>query len=142
MVGNFHKTILGHVKGWRNHDKGYDLENNQRKIIAEIKNKHNTMNVANQQQIENELGTALKQKGANWTAYLVAIIPKTPQRYKKQIVAGRRSLFIVDGASFYEVVTGSPTALHDLYVCLQKRLALSNKMRAHCDTLFKRALPR
>ncbi len=43
-IGRFHQGVLGGVHGFKNHDAGYDIENKQRKIIAEIKNKYNTMN--------------------------------------------------------------------------------------------------
>lgn len=43
-LGRFHQDILGSVAGWVNHDAGYDLENLTQTIVAEVKNKHNTMN--------------------------------------------------------------------------------------------------
>ena len=42
--------ILGSVDGWDNHDAGYDLECDARIILAEIKNKWNTMNSSNRRQ--------------------------------------------------------------------------------------------
>ena len=43
-VGTFHQKILGHVVGWADLGTGsvVDLVNNDRKIIAEVKNKYVT----------------------------------------------------------------------------------------------------
>jgi hypothetical protein len=43
-IGDFHQKILGSVVGWDDLGTGhiFDLKNDSEKIIAEIKNKHNT----------------------------------------------------------------------------------------------------
>ena len=46
-LGTFHEKVLGRVVGWENHDAGYDLENASSRLLAEVKNKHNTMNASN-----------------------------------------------------------------------------------------------
>ena len=38
-MGEFHQGILGAIPGWVDHDAGYDLENEGRNIIAQVKNK-------------------------------------------------------------------------------------------------------
>lgn len=45
FVGDFHQEILGHCAGWQNMGKGMiiDLVNANKMIIAEVKNKHNTI---------------------------------------------------------------------------------------------------
>ena len=53
-IGNFHQQILGSVDGWENHDAGYDLECSTRRIVAEVKNKWNTMNAPNRYQVETD----------------------------------------------------------------------------------------
>lgn len=68
-VGHFHQKILGSVEGFINHNTGYDLECVDRKIIAEVKNKHNTMNEQNRDKVVGDLETALSQKQGDWTAY-------------------------------------------------------------------------
>lgn len=47
-VGDFHQEVPGHAPGFTNHDAGYDLECAGKKVIAEVKNKHNTMNAGKQ----------------------------------------------------------------------------------------------
>ncbi len=73
VVGKFHQSILGEINGWKNHDIGYDLIDVKRKMIAEIKNKHNTMNQSNKEKVVDELDTEIKQKDNKWKGYLVHI---------------------------------------------------------------------
>ena len=108
-VGNFHQEVLGFVEGFRNHDAGYDLECSDKQIVAEIKNKHNTMNASNREKVINDLDTAVRQKTGSWAAYLVVIIPGKPRRYKKKL---RNRVYEIDGASFYALATGSETAVY------------------------------
>jgi len=43
-LGEFHQAVLGSMDGWENLPVGHviDVRNTKKKIIAEIKNKHNT----------------------------------------------------------------------------------------------------
>lgn len=144
-VGSFHQQILGKVEGFRDHDAGYDLECASRQIIAEVKNKHNTMNAANRREVINELETAIRQKSGRWDAFLVIIIPKKPERYRKQI---GKEIYEVDGASFYELATGSRTALHDLYYAVEDIITegiypevLSKSVLEYCKTALLAGIP-
>ena len=110
-LGKFHQQVLGNAKGWLNHDRGFDLICNQRRLLAEVKNKHNTMNVSNRQKVEEDLRVALRQRESGWTGYLAIIIPKKPERYRTQLAP---NLFEVDGTSFYEIVTGQEDSMHDV----------------------------
>ena len=109
-IGAFHQDILSSVSGWINHDAGYDLECKNRKILAEIKNKHNTMNSTNRRGVINELETAVRQKSENWSAYLVIIVPKKPGKYEKKI-SPSTNVFEIDGASFYDLVAQQENAM-------------------------------
>lgn len=133
-VGSFHQEVLGSVGGFHNHDSDYDLENMDRKIIAEVKNKHNTMNATSRKKVISDLETAVRQKSGKWTAYLVIIVPKTPSRYSTNIVHGQK-VSEIDGASFYEMVTGHKTALRDLYAVLQKIILPQHSVRANEELL-------
>ncbi len=48
-------------------------------MLAEVKNKHNTMNQSNRNQVIDDISTAVRQKGRGWQGYLVTIIPKTSE---------------------------------------------------------------
>ena len=115
-LGRFHQQVLGGADGWRDHDRGFDLISDQRRLLAEVKNKHNTMNSSNRRQVEDDLKAALRQRESGWTAYLAIIIPKNPERYRNELAP---NLFEIDGASFYEIVSGQDNAIHEVldYLC-------------------------
>ncbi|MYB58351.1 MAG: Eco47II family restriction endonuclease [Gemmatimonadetes bacterium] len=139
-LGDFHQRILGNVDDWENHDAGYDLECSTRRIVAEVKNKWNTMNAPNRRQVEMDLGTAIRQKLGTWTGYLVFVIPRRPERYTKPIPI-ERNLFEIDGASFYELVTGDPNAIHDLLDKLCDVIMPSNHIAKYCRQIMMDSLP-
>ena len=115
-LGRFHQQVLGNAEGWRNHDRGFDVICDRRKLLAEIKNKHNTMNATNRRQVEDDLRVALRQRESGWTGYLAIIIPKKPERYRTELAP---NLFEVDGATFYRIVSGQDDSMHDVlrYLC-------------------------
>ncbi len=141
-VGAFHQSILVSIEGWADHDSGYDLENREQKILAEVKNKHNTMNSANRMQVISDLETAIRQKGRGWTGYLVQVVPKKKERFKKSLVPNR-PIYEVDGATFYELATGAATALRDLSDVLEEFIGknLSDDVRMKCKELFHASIP-
>lgn len=139
FLGMFHQQVLASVAGWINHDAGYDLESPSRRMLAEVKNKHNTMNTSNRKQVVTDLDTAVRQKGRGWTGYLVIIVPSTPVRYEKQI--GARSVYEMDGASFYQVATGHANALHELYDVLSDRIGTSDEVKEYCNRILLTSIP-
>ena len=139
-IGEFHQNVLSSVEGWENHDSGYDLENKKDRVLAEVKNKHNTMNAPNRRGVESDLKTALRQKRGDWTGYLALVIPKRPIRYKKQL-DNRLQLFEIDGASFYALVTGKENAIHELLDYMFKTTSPSNDITNYCLNVLRESLP-
>lgn len=145
-LGDFHHQVLSSVAGWANHDAGYDIENTDLKILAEIKNKHNTMSSTTRKGTLDRIATALELKrGREWKAYLVIIVPKKPKRYRKQIHLSS-SMFEIDGSSFYEGVTGDPNALHDLFMATLEMLnsngrGVPDSVAAYCQEVFDVSMP-
>lgn len=137
-VGRFHQTVLGSVDQWEDHDTGYDLICRDRKIIAEVKNKWNTLNAPSKKQAVSNLSTVIYNMRGPWTAYLVQIVPKTPERYEKPL---DKNVIETDGASFYALVTGDANALHDLFDVLIVRLAPSSEISAYCKAILDQSLP-
>jgi hypothetical protein len=132
-VGAFHQKILGSVIGWKDLETGgmVDVENQERKIIAEIKNKYNTLKGSNQIDLYQELESYVMRNGQKYkgyTAYYVEIIPKKPVRYDVPFTpsdkktsskcASNELIRIIDGASFYSLVTGHENALHLVFEAL------------------------
>ncbi len=138
-LGDFHQEILGHIPGWENHDAGYDLENTQRRLLAEVKNKHNTMNASNREKVIGDLDTAVRQKGRGWTGYLVIVVPRRPIRSENRVSA--REVYEIDGASFYEKATNHPNALHELFDVLCAELGTTEEVARYCRRVMLASLP-
>lgn len=138
-LGKFHQNVLSSVDGWVDHDRGFDLLCSEQKILAEVKNKHNTMNASNRRAVESELQSAVRQRPPGWRAFLVIIIPKKPERYTREISKG---VFETDGASFYELATGERDAIHQLFHELSERLGVTNTIKSHCYKLMLQSLPK
>jgi len=139
-LGKFHQRVLGSVDGWVNHDAGYDLESTTCQIVAEVKNKHNTMNAANRHEVESDLANAVRQKRGDWTAYLVLIVPRRPIRARREI-PGQRNVWEIDGASFYQLVTGDANALHDLFDYVCDSLAPNDAIAGYCRNVLAGSIP-
>jgi hypothetical protein len=129
-IGQFHQTILGHVKGWSNMRTGkvFDLVNDEKKILAELKNKYNTVSGGSLSGVYTKLDEQISPKHSHYkgyTAYYVVIIPRKPERYNIPFTPSdgtkgsskplNEKLRSIDGASFYHLVTGEPNALENLF---------------------------
>lgn len=145
-IGYFHQDILSSISGFSNHDAGYDLENQNRKILAKTKNKHNTMSASDRGKTIGDLDTAIKQKQAGWEAYLVIIIPKKPKQYKTKLT--KRQVFEVDGSTFYHLATKKESALHDLYYAVEqilkakKATLTKGDILQYCSETLNRGIPK
>lgn len=130
QIGMFHQKFLGLVQGWKDLDIGQqvDLVNRDRKIIAEIKNKHNTVTGAKKVNIYETLENCVMPNGhkyKGYTAYYVEIIPKKPERTDAPFTPSNSSTSTksttnekirqIDGASFYALVTGVDDALEQVF---------------------------
>lgn len=136
-VGTFHQNILGYVNAWndlgKGSDSGMDLECEEEKIIAEVKNKHNTVTggkLADQYYALESVVMPKASKYKGYTAYFVNIIPAKPDRINIPFTPPDKEtgekcpknekIRIIDGASFYEMVTGREFALKELYDVLPR----------------------
>ena len=134
-VGMFHQNFLGSINGWQNLGVGQmvDLVNTEKKIIAEVKNKHNTVTGGKLVDLYNELRDLVMPNGQTYkgyTAYYVEIIPKKPIRTdtvftppdKKTSTKcpSNEKIRKIDGASFYTLVTGVEDALEQVFNALPK----------------------
>ena len=127
-LGAFHQEVLGSANDWANHDRGFDLISERRCLIAEVKNKHNTMNAGTRREVVDGLKTAVRQRPSGWRAYLVCIIPKQPSRFVTPLNdAG--TVLETDGASFYAEVSGRPNAIHHVLNHLCKALDVKKDVK-------------
>lgn len=134
-LGNFHQKILGSVPGWKDLGVGsvVDIENEEQKIIAEVKNKFNTTKGNHKKEIYNDLLSLITSSREGYTGYYVEVIPKSKVPYDKPFtpsdnVASARKpsnekIRVIDGSSFYALATGVPDALAKLYAALPHVIA-------------------
>ena len=148
-IGKFHQTVLGAVDGWEDLGVGniVDLRNKSRKIVAEVKNKYNTVKGSDKIGVYEELA---RWRGADknhrdYTAYYVQILvkngsfdcPFTPSDNTKAgaKAAPDEKIREIDGRSFYKLVTGSETAIDDLYSVLPEVLAKASDNKLDADAV-------
>lgn len=131
-IGDFHQHILGSIDGWEDAGEGgsYDVINEKKQVIAEIKNKYNTMNSSSQLAAYDKLAHWIDYGKGGFTAYVVDIVPKSPKPYQLPFTPSERNvkrqtrnnLLRIDGRSFYALATGQNDALDQLYKILPKVL--------------------
>ncbi len=124
--------MLGSIPGWADLEKGnvIDLENRERKIIAEIKNKHNTTKGDQKKNLYESFEKLLSLKYTGYTAYYVEIIPNKKDGYNELFVPSDNTVSIrknenpnirkISGQKFYALATGDPLALKNLYETIPK----------------------
>jgi hypothetical protein len=153
-LGKFHQQLLGSVNGWKDlgNNKGVDLVCEEKKIVAEIKNKYNTEKGGSTKDTYRSMNKAITE-GAykNFTYYVVHIIPRTPERYNKFYAPGKTKgisaennlIRQIDGSSFYSLVTNVDDALKQIYKTLPNVIRdAGNSWKLNTiktDDYFKRA---
>ena len=132
-IGDFHQDILGAMHGWENLGVGkiIDLCNKKEKIIAEVKNKHNTTKGNHRTHIYDDLEDRLsKPDRKNFTGYYVEVIPKGKKKYDKPFTPSdnktkkrrpiNEHIRQIDGITFYNLASGQKDALRKLYSTIPK----------------------
>jgi hypothetical protein len=132
-IGDFHQNILGYSEGWTNMKVGnvIDLVSEKNKMIAEVKNKYNTISGGKLSDLYYSLDKLISPKSSiyrGYTACYVAVIPKNGIRFNKPFTPSDKdkgakcpqneNIREIDGSSFYSLVTGSESALEDLFDAL------------------------
>lgn len=148
-VGGFHQALLGHVNGWHNLGTGgiVDLVSTEHRVVAEIKNKFNTVKGSDLIHVYNDLENLVMPKNSlykDFTAYYVTIIPKKPGRLNQAFMPSDKSMGkrkpenalirMIDGYSFYELVTGEAKALEKLFHVLPAVIHQSTKVNHISET--------
>ncbi len=125
-IGTFHQEILGAMPGWESLPVGgiIDVKCEEKKIVAEIKNKHNTTNSSSAEALYDHLSGVLNNQYSGYTAYHVQIIPKSRNEYDRLYTPSGRpaneKIRVIDGKSFYAMASGHKDALKMLYMVLPK----------------------
>lgn len=126
-IGYFHQFLFKHVgQGWDVPVAGFDVENNERHIFVELKNKHNTMNSASSQRTYLKMQNKILQDDQA-QCFLVEVIAKKSQNIKwvvslngQQFAHDRIRRMSID--RFYEMVFGQPDAFMRLCKALPQIL--------------------
>jgi hypothetical protein len=126
-IGTFHEEILGGIKGFEiGNLSGFDIKATNDTLFADIKNKHNTMNSSSAESLFQKLShyadTYKKAK-----CYWVQILAKSSfeENWKGEINGKEYShsrVYKISGDQFYKLLSGSDTALFDLYNILPKAI--------------------
>jgi hypothetical protein len=150
-IGDFHQNLLGNFKGWQNAGRGgsVDLINEDRKIIAEVKNKHNTMNSSAANNTYDKLADHLKYDRKDYLAYLVQIVPKSGKNYNNawspnlKTMALRDDIRRIDGESFYDLASCETNTLSRIFDVMPEIIAkilgkkiISQDSIKQCKELF------
>lgn len=154
-LGHFHQSILSCVEGCYIPDGNFiDLVCDSRKVVAEIKNKYNTVKGSNLKDVYEEINQAINGKTSKYkgyTGYYVTVIASKPERIHKPFAPSDNSsgtkksqqdrIIEIDGVSFYDLLTGQTNALAQLYQILpeiiQTVLAEKSSTSAHAKSLLK-----
>ncbi len=157
QIGYFHQQILGRITGWRVLSKGVDICNDESKIIAEIKNKYNTVKSSDKVGVYDYLLNCLNEPAyQDFTAYYVEIIPSSREPYNKAFTPSDREtetnrplnekIRRISGQAFYQLATGYSGALSMLFDVLPEVISdvsqvkkLSQEQQASFRTLFDRS---
>lgn len=154
-IGYFHQNLFKYAgKGWTVPAEGFDVENNELHIYAEIKNKHNTMNSASSQKTYMKMQAKLLDDDQA-TCYLVEVISSKSKDDTWRITLDKKPrahnhIRRMSMDKFYELVFHDPQAFFKLCIALpdiiedviseNKTLALKNSVyneltKEHADLL-------
>ena len=130
-VGNLHEYVIDCFDNWINLKTGkvIDVVNKKLLIIAEIKNKYNTTKGNHKKDIYDDLKSEIEKNYNGFTAYYVEILPKNKKRYNEPFTPTdntkngqkrphREDIRIIDGASFYHLVSEEKDFVQHLYTTL------------------------
>lgn len=130
-IGTFHEDLLGKVQGYNRLavGGGIDIISDDGLIVAEIKNKHNTVKGENHPEIFKKLEKFIDSENPDSAGYYVKIIDKKSQNEKwvftsdkKKYKYDNEQIHQISGDKFYELVTGDPLAFAKLCSILPSAL--------------------
>lgn len=118
-IGYFHQNLFKYAgNGWSVPQRGFDIENPERHIYVEVKNKHNTMNSASSQKTYMKMQAKLLEDDEA-TCYLVEAISPISRdvAWKTSLDGESRShkrIRRISMDKFYALVFGDPLAFFKL----------------------------
>ena len=133
-IGTFQEKLIGKIQGYEHVSVGgrIDIKSEDNKIIAEIKNKHNTLKGENNKDLFNKLERELEYTYKGYTAYYVRIIDtksrdeewkftsKAENDKEKKKIYHNENIKRISGDKFYQLITGDKHAFKKLITVLPK----------------------
>ncbi len=147
-IGTFHEEIIGEIKGFKNLKVGeiIDIISEDKKIIAEIKNKWNTTKGNHKVAIYDDIASVLTDR-EGFTGYYIEVVPNKPIPYNKAFTPSDNKthlprpenpkIKVIDGKSFYAMITGDENAIFRIYDEIMEEL---KKLKLNPDIKFKQLL--
>lgn len=154
-IGYFHQFLFKYAgQGWNVPKQGFDVENSERHIFAELKNKHNTMNSASSQKTYMKMQAKLLDDDEA-ICYLVEVIskkskdevwkitldknPRAHKKIRRMSMDKFYELVFGDSLAFFKLCTALPQIIEDV-IADNKELALVNTVyseltRGHKDLM-------
>ena len=127
-IGIFHQNLLTSLVGCEEpKEGGVDFICEEKKIVAEIKSKHNTTNADGIAGSFDKISNALETR-SDFTGYYVTIIPKKNKNYEKIFVTTKKvsnlnhyrkpnkKILSINGEFFYEKITNHKDILKSIYL--------------------------
>ena len=128
-IGKLHEVAISCFDGWQMSTSTADVENKDLEIVAEVKNKYNTMNSSSALATYKKLEQLVDGTYEGFTSYLVQVIPKPnvkpyqkpfrpsdSSKKKAKKCHAREDILEIDGQSFYALVNkGDNDTLKLLY---------------------------
>ena len=157
-VGDLHQELIGQLPGWRStgrnggvvdlvHEAPYGPNNQP--VLAEVKNKFNTMNAGAQEKLYDNLQNALGWPTyKNYSGYLIQIIQRKPSGdvpWWPSKRAERDDIRRIGAKQVYADATGNPEAFTELFLAIRKVLQQHHGLNFSSDddlmimALFDRA---
>lgn len=127
-IGYFHQNIFKYAgNGWNVPKEGFDVENKERHIFVELKNKHDTMNSASFRKTYIKMQAKLLDDDQA-TCYLVETIAKKSKDEPWRITLGQKErshnrIRRMSMDKFYELVFGDHLAFYKLCIALPSIIA-------------------
>lgn len=130
-LGTFHQELLGILPGWEStgstggnydliHPKPFYTKHGMKPVIAEVKNKHNTMNSNSANNLRTNFNSYLRQPELRgFIAYLIQIIPKNREKidvpWKVSGFGEIPEVRIIDAATIYSRSTDDQDAFKKVF---------------------------
>ncbi len=153
-IGKLHEVAISCLPGWQESASTADVENKSLKVIAEVKNKHNTMNSSSALATYKKLEQLVDGVYEGYQSYVVQILAKhnslsyvnqfTPSDSSKKQAKkspSRDDIKVIDGESFYNLANdnkkGTMKAVYELMSEILIEEIGENAKKASLDNTFK-----